>query len=84
MIKKYCDRCNKDMGVVYNIPFTYGCAPVEDASHPLREEETLSIMVGSISSGKTRMVDLCEKCYVDVRDFIFNPGEPVMKDEQIR
>lgn len=80
MIKKYCDRCNKDMGIVYNMPLTYGCTTIDDTSHPLREEETMSIMVGSINSGKTRMVDLCEKCYVAVRDFIFNP-EPVMKDE---
>lgn len=84
MIKKYCDRCNKNMGIVYTIPFTYGCGPVDETSHPLREDETLSITLGPVTSSKMRMVDLCEKCYVDVKNFIFNPNfnpDQVMKDE---
>jgi hypothetical protein len=69
------------MGIVYNMPLTYGCATIDEQNHPLmEEEETLSIMLGSIGSRKTRMFDLCEKCYVAVREFIFNP-EPVMKNE---
>jgi hypothetical protein len=80
MIKKYCDRCNKDMGIVYSMPLGYGCAPVENRERPLMEDETMTITLGSIADAKMRMVDLCEKCYVAVKEFIFNP-EPVMKNE---
>lgn len=75
MIKKYCDRCNKDMGIVYSPSFFSYCGSNNTTSDNVSEEETMNVWTGQYPD-KMRMVDLCEDCHTKVYDFIFK-SEPV-------
>ena len=72
MIKKYCDRCNKDMGIVYSPPMFSYCATNNTTIDIGSEEETMNVWIGQYPD-KMRMIDLCEECHRKVYEFIFKP-----------
>ena len=63
MLRKTCDRCGKDMGIVYG--FTFPTCGVETNL----KETDLSIIW--VRNGKSRSIDLCDTCDQKVRNYIF-------------
>lgn len=74
MVRKSCDRCGKDMGVIKQFaPFSaayFDCASINtdkvDNSDPMR---IVNIWAGP-NAEQLQMLDLCENCTIGLREFL--------------
>lgn len=80
MIKKYCDRCNKDMGIVYSPPVFGYCATNDTTDYRVTDEESMNVWIGQYPD-KMRLADLCEECHRKVYEFIFKPEPTIVTRE---
>lgn len=74
MILRTCDRCGKEMEPIYFPPYgnpmTYGIDPL--GSTEFKPQLFLSVPE---PGGKVRPMDICDKCNLQIMDYIFGDSE---------
>lgn len=66
MLKRTCDKCGKDMGVVYSFPLNFCATSASKADETIDRKLIISLN----DNGKMRLIDLCDDCYDRIRTFL--------------
>ena len=74
MILRTCDRCGAEMEPIYfplyGNPINYGADPFGDTK--FKPQLFLSV---TVPGGKVRPLDICDKCNLEIMDYIFGNSE---------
>ena len=71
MIKRTCDRCEKELEA-HNVISMFCSCNFDDSQKSDNKEQSILMISAKRNDGKFVMVDLCEECGQKVYDYIFH------------